>query len=333
MTNQSPFKVFISTFPFGDHDKTPLDLLKNERIDYVVNPYGRKITEVELANLICDYDAIIAGTEPITKEVLKKAKKLKLISRVGIGLDGIDLNYARNSKIAVSYTPDAPAPAVAEYTIGLMLSSLRSIHLANEMMHSAKWNRYFGSRLANSTVGIIGMGRIGQRVLRHLEGFQCKKILINDLDRKSNISEHRNVFWATKDEIYESSDIISLHIPLNKNSLNTISSEEFKKMKQDVILINTSRGGIINEEDLKVALIANKIGGAAIDVFEQEPYKGGLISVKNCLLSSHMGSMTFDCRAQMEIEATEEVLRFYRGQNLINLIPEYEYENQEGGKS
>lgn len=320
-----PFKVYVSTFPFAKIDNTPINLLEKEGVDFVVNPLGRKITESELASLIHDYDAIIAGTEPITRQVINNGKKLKLISRVGIGLDGIDLKYAKNSKIQVSYTPDAPAPAVAEYTIGLILSSLRSIHLTNEMMHSYKWNRYFGRRLSECTVGIIGMGRIGQKVLEHLAGFNCKKILINDLNKTICIDEYENVSWGTKDEICRYSDIITIHVPLNANTKNIISSKEIKKMKRNVILINTSRGGIINEQDLKSALMLNEIGGAAIDVFEQEPYTGGLQSLRNCLLSSHMGSMTFDCRARMEIEATEEVLRFYRGEKLLNSIPEFEY--------
>jgi len=131
-------KALISTVPFGEKDRKPLMLLKNAGIDYLVNPFNKKITENQLAEIITDFDVIIAGTEPITKKVLDRASKLKLISRVGIGLDSVDLHAAQKRGIKVSYTPDAPVPAVAELTLGLMLSLLRSVHVSNTQM-KMKW--------------------------------------------------------------------------------------------------------------------------------------------------------------------------------------------------
>jgi len=132
-------KVLITTVPFGAKNRLPLDLLEKDSIEYLINPLNKKLTEDELAEMVTDYDVIIAGTEPITQKVMGSASNLKMISRVGIGLDSIDLLEAEKRGVIVSYTPDAPAPAVAELTIGLMLTLLRSVHLSNMGMHNGKW--------------------------------------------------------------------------------------------------------------------------------------------------------------------------------------------------
>lgn len=319
-------KVLITSVPFGEKNILPINILESLSIDYKINPIGRKLKEKELELMIEDSTVLIAGTEPITRKVMESATNLKLISRIGIGLDNVDLSAANELGIKVSYTPDAPAPAVSELTIGLMISTMRSIHIANMNMHQGHWDRFFGKSFKDLTIGIIGLGRIGKRVLNHLNGFKCKEILLNDLTEYDNISSSNNIRWVDKKEIYTKSDLISLHIPLNKITNNLIGSKEIEKMKDDVILINTSRGGIIDEEDLYNGLKIGKIAGAAIDVFETEPYKGNLTLLDNCLITSHMGSMTEDSRARMEIEATEEASRFIRGEKLELAVPRYEYE-------
>ncbi len=320
-------KVLITTVPFAQVEKLPIKLLNDAKIQYTINPIGRKLLEDELAEMIMEYDAIIAGTEPITEKVLSRAKNLKLISRVGVGLDSVDLHAAKKKNIIVSYTAEAPSPAVADLTIGLMLSTLRSIHQSHISLRDKNWHRFFGRRLSNCVVGIIGYGRIGQKVVDLLEGFKCKKILINDPGLENKKFNQRNVSYAEKEEIYKTADLISLHVPLNKFTKNMITLSEIKQMQTDTILINTSRGGVINEQDLYVALFEKRIAGAAIDVFEKEPYDGKLRELSNCLLTAHLGSMSFDCRNQMEIEATEEIVRFFKGEQLKNIVPQFEYSN------
>ena len=174
-------KALITTFPFGENNRLPIDLLENAGIKYLLNPHKTKLTEEQLSELISDFDVLIAGTEPITDKVMAQAPKLKLISRVGIGLDSIDLFAAKKRGIKVSYTPDAPAPAVAELTLGMMLNLLRSIHVSNQQMRLGKWQRYFGQRLTCTTVGIIGVGRIGTHLLRLMSGFGKINVLANDI--------------------------------------------------------------------------------------------------------------------------------------------------------
>jgi D-3-phosphoglycerate dehydrogenase len=324
-------KVLITTVPFGDKNNQPLDQLQAAGIECLINPIGRKLKEDELAEMISDFDVLIAGTEPITEKVMSGAPRLKLISRVGIGLDSVDLLAAERRGIKVSYTPDAPAPAVAELTIGLMLSLLRSVHVANAQMHRGEWHRYFGRRISEVTIGIIGAGRIGGRVLRHLAAFGSPRVLVNDLVFDHGMAPGPRLEWVDKEAIYREADMISLHVPLTANTKNMIRSEQIATMKSDALLINTSRGGIINESDLAEALIAGVIGGAAIDVFNQEPYTGDLAKIDRCLLTSHMGSMSVDCRTRMEIEATQEAVRFLTGQPLSGLVPPEEYDVQRQG--
>jgi len=318
-------KVLITTVPFGEKDHLPTDLLEEAGLDFTINPLGKKLTEDELAEMVTEFDAIIAGTEPITDKVLSRAENLKIISRVGIGLDSVDLISAEKRGIKVSYTPDAPSPAVAELTIGLMLSLLRSVQVSNMNMHNGDWHRYFGKRLAECTVGIIGIGRIGTGVLSLLSGFKCRQILVNDKRTDLNLDQYPNVEHKTKPEIYESSDVISLHLPLTAETYNMIQTVQIRSMKPDAVVINTSRGGIINEDSLYQEMMGGHLGGAAIDVFENEPYSGPLREIDRCLLTAHMGSMSVDCRTSMEIEATKEVIRFSKGQKLTGLVPEEEY--------
>jgi D-3-phosphoglycerate dehydrogenase len=326
-------KALITTVPFAQKNRLPLELLEAAGIEYLVNPIGRKLKETELAEMMKDFDVLIAGTEPITDKVMSCASRLKLISRVGVGLDSVDLLAAERRGVKVSYTPDAPGPAVAELTIGLMLSLLRFVHVANAQLHRGEWQRHFGRRIPEVTIGIIGVGRIGRRVLRRLSGFGTPRVLVNDLRPDVQAVPELKLEWVTKDEIYRTADVISLHVPMTPLTKNLIHAQQLALMKSGALLINTSRGGIINEHDLAEALTAGRLGGAAVDVFEQEPYKGPLANIDHCLLTSHMGSMSEDCRTRMEIEATEEAVRFLTGKPLMGVVPQEEYDVQRMGLS
>ncbi|MDB3917358.1 phosphoglycerate dehydrogenase [bacterium] len=324
-------KALITTVPFGDKNRLPLDLLEKDSIEYLINPLNKKLTEDELAEMVTDYDVIIAGTEPITQKVMGSASNLKMISRVGIGLDSVDLLEAEKRGVIVSYTPDAPAPAVAELTIGLMLTLLRSVQVSNMEMHNGKWNRFFGRRLSEITIGIIGVGRIGSRVIRHLQGFGSPKILVNDILPRHTLDQDFNIEWVDQDEIYQQADIVTIHTPLTPQTKNMVKKEQLLCMKEDAIIINTARGGIINEQDLYEVMQSGHLSGAAIDVFDFEPYYGKLREIKRCILTAHMGSMSVDCRTRMEIEATEEAVRFLTSQSLEGVVPEEEYAVQRKG--
>jgi D-3-phosphoglycerate dehydrogenase len=257
---------------------------------------------------------------------MENASPLRLISRVGIGLDSVDLLAARELGIMVSYTPDAPSPAVAELTIGLMVSLLRGIPLADRNMRNGVWYRIFGRRIAECTIGVIGVGRVGKRVVRHLSGFAPRRILANDLAPDVDFGYQYNLEWTDKETIYREADIVTLHVPLTYLTHDLITHREIDLMKPTTVLINTARGGIVNERDLANALRSRQIAAAAIDTYLQEPYSGELTTLENCVLTSHMGSMSVDCRFQMELAATEDAIRFLRHEPLQGLVPESEYE-------
>jgi D-3-phosphoglycerate dehydrogenase len=195
-------------------------------------------------------------------------------------------------------------------------------------MHQGKWNRYFGRRIAEVTIGIIGVGRIGARVLRRTQGFGTPRLLVNDVLPTLELNREFKLEWVSKDIIFKQADLISLHVPLTLKTKDLVGVKELGMMKPDAFLINTSRGGVVNEKALYHALKENKIAGAAIDVFEKEPYQGPLAELGNCLLTSHMGSMSLDCRTRMEIESTEEAIRFLLGKPLLSPVPKEEYDLQ-----
>lgn len=321
-------KILITTVPFADRNRTPIERLNAAGIEYLINPLGRKLKEDELVDMASDFDILIAGTEPITDAVMKNAPLLRHISRVGVGLDSVDLLAAERRGIKVSYTPEAPAPAVAELTLALILSLMRMTSQANLVMHRGEWKRYFGRRIEDCTIGIIGVGRIGARVLKFADMLGFKSILINDINPDLKLTKNSRIKIATLNELYNKCDIITLHIPLNAQTNNMICYEQLMCMKSGAMIINTARGGIINEIDLAKVLTIGHLSGAAMDVFVQEPYIGPLSGIDTCLLTSHMGSMSEDCRSRMEIEATDEAIRFLTGEELISLVPASEYEAQ-----
>jgi D-3-phosphoglycerate dehydrogenase len=325
-------RVLVTTVPFGAKNRLPIDLLEGAGIPFTVNPLGRKVTEDELIAMLPGHDMLIAGTEVISDRVMAAAPQLRLISRVGIGLDGVDLAAARRRGVHVSYTPEAPAPAVAELTIGLMLCLLRSVHLANAQLHRGEWERHFGRRLSEVTIGIIGVGRIGRRVLRRIAAFGTPRVLANDLNPDPKAVPELKLEWVGKDEIFRNADIVTIHVPLTAQTRGMVGRRQFAAMKQGALVVNTARGGIVDEADLADALRSGVIAGAAIDVFEREPYSGDLASIERCILTAHMGSMSEDCRFRMETEATEEVLRFATGAALHSPVPDAEYQIQAHSK-
>ena len=316
-------KVFVSTFPFGQTDPKAAELIINQGWELEFNPYGRKITLSELKVMLTGVDALIAGTEKLNKETLELANNLKLISRVGIGLDGIDWKEIKRRKIEVAYTPEAPTLSVAELTLGFILDLSRGITNTTINMRNRVWERYSGMELTNKTVGIIGLGRIGKTLVRLLEPFNCK-ILVNDIKADEEFIKKNNLTLAKKEVIYKEADFVTLHVPLTKLTRNLINEEVFKLMKKDAFLINDSRGPVVSEKALYKALKQDQIKGAATDVYEKEPYSGILCELNNIILTSHMGSCSEESRRAMEIGAAQAVVDFFTGTPLKNRVPDEE---------
>jgi len=317
--------VLITAIPFGAVDSAPLSLLREHGIEYDVNPFGRRIQPAELVELLHGKTVLIAGTEPISAETIAAAPELKLIARVGIGLDSVDLAAAHARGVQVTYTPDGPSAAVSELTIGVMIGLLRGIHTADRLMHQGTWQRRMGRRLARCTVGVIGTGRVGSRVIAHLlGGFEGVRVLACDI-AAPGLAGGAAVEWVDPPTIYREADVVTVHVPLTPKTRGMVGEAELASMRRDAFLINTSRGEIVDEAALAAALRANGIAGAAVDVFEREPYTGELTELDNCLLTCHMGSMSEDCRARMECEAAAEAVAFLEGRPPIIPVPDEEY--------
>ncbi|TGK17263.1 dehydrogenase [Leptospira fluminis] len=313
-------KIFVSTFPFCRFDQEPLRILKEAGHEIFINPKSRKLSPTEVAELASDCNGIVAGTEDLLP-LVETSEALRIIARVGVGLDSVPLELCKSKGIKVAYTPDAVTPAVAELVFGLMLDLLRKITPADKELRSGGWSRPYGKRLANSTVGIVGLGRIGFTLAKMLIGFGVRFILIHDIsDVSEKIRDLRksggSVSEVSKQELLSESDLITLHVPKDPSTVGLISSPEFERMKSSSYLINTARGGIVDEKALYSVLKEGRIAGAAIDVFEEEPYRGPLATLDNVLLTQHMGSCSEDCRADMEREACEDIVRFFSGQAL-----------------
>jgi len=310
--------VFVATDPFGNIDPTFREKLKPYETHY--NKTGREYPKIELIENLKRINPhyIIAGVEKYDAEALDCAPNLKLISRVGIGLDSVDLEECKKRGITVTYTPDAPSNAVAEMTIGQIIMGIRFISLADHEIRKDGWNRHIGKEIEDCKFGLIGFGRIGKLVHNKLKALGAKDILIYDIDESQ--LEGYDISNSSKEEIIKSCDIVSLHIPFCKENINHIAKEELQQMKTDAILINNSRGRIVNEDDLYAWLNTNERAFAALDTFAKEPYRGPLANLNNMLFTAHMGSCSTRSRNDMEGGALQEVLNMILGKEFNNKI-------------
>ena len=303
--------VIISTSSFNIDNVPQLKELQDNGIKILLNPYKRRMTEEEVTELTKNnVIGVIAGVEPLSRAVFKASSSLKVISRCGAATDNVDLQAAKELDILVYSTPNAPTEAVCELTIGLMLSVLRKISLTDRTIRSKNWKPVMGSLLKTRTIGIIGLGRIGRSVAKLLnQGFGCNVLGFDPClaNEKWNLMPCTPI--SSQQELLKQADLISLHIPWTKENKNIIGKEEFQIMKDNAILINTSRGGLVDETALGLALEQGKIAGAGLDVFEKEPYNGPLLKYDNVVMTMHMGSYAIESRIKMEQEAVQNLIK------------------------
>jgi len=295
-------KIIITTSSFATYDRLPLEELERNQIEYTINPYGRKLTKDEVIDLAKDADGLVAGTELLDGDVLEQLPNLKVISRCGAGLDTVDLEKAKKLNIEVLFTPYGPTLAVAELTLGLILDLLRKITAMDRELKAGLWKKQMGNQLKGKKIGILGLGRIGQKVAELLTPLGVK-IAYYD------ICTIEGAFNAvSKNELLSWADIITIHRPANADGKPVIGEEELNLMKDNTWLINVSRGGMVDEDALYSALKEGKLLGAALDVFENEPYEGPLRSLDNVILTPHIGSYAKEGRIQMEKDAVQNLI-------------------------
>lgn len=296
--------ILCTTSSFGRNATHVLELLKNKELLPVTNPYCRTLMEDELDRLIEEHKPIglLAGTEPITRSTLVQCKDyLKVISRVGVGWDSVDRDAAKELGIQVYRTEGVLDQAVAELTLGFILSALRHIPFQDRQIRAGIWQKGMGRLLNGKTVGVIGFGAIGQRVGELTKAIGATVVYFDPYPK--------DVKWAkpfTLDALLAESNIITVYA---SGSEQIIGKKEIDRLRDDVILLNLARGGLIDETALYDALVSKKVAYACLDVFEREPYTGPFALLDNVILTPHIGSYAFEARVQMEEMAVDNLIK------------------------
>jgi D-3-phosphoglycerate dehydrogenase len=293
-------KILIGPSSFGAVDSAPLEQLRASGFEVQTNPFGRKLTEEELIELLPGVVGLVAGLEPLTESVLKQSE-LRAISRSGVGMSNVDLDAAQRLGIAVRNTPDAPTVAVAELTLGAMLALLRQIVPMSVDLHAGRWTRHPGAQLEGRTVVVVGFGRVGRRVSALLLAFGAKVIAVDPHVQ----STESPVELLSLDEALRRADVVTVHA---SGEQPVLGGPELQLLKPGAFVLNCGRGELIDEEALCAALQSGRVAGAWIDTFAEEPYSGPLTRYPQVLLTPHVGSFTVECRRRMEMEAVENLL-------------------------
>ncbi|MFH1727709.1 MAG: phosphoglycerate dehydrogenase [Pseudomonadota bacterium] len=282
-----------------------------------------KIDNTELEKIIMPYHALITRSQnAITKKLLSRASNLKIIGRGGVGIDNIDIDEATRLGIMVVNTPEANIVSAAELTLALMLSLSRKILSADLDIRKGQWKRekYIGHEFFNKTIGIIGLGRVGSRVATICNSFKMKVITYDPYIPKKK-ADDLGVIMHDLNSLLENSDYISIHTPLNKETLNMISEKEISKMKAGVFVINAARGGIINENALIENLENGKIQGAGIDVYENEPISDHkLFQFENVVLTPHIGANTHEAQERVSTDLVDSIVNGLKGMAVVNAV-------------
>ena len=300
-------KILTSPSSFGQVGSAPLDLLTENGYEVINNPYGRKLTEDEVIELAGDCIGIVAGVEPLTARVMDALPHLKCISRVGIGMDSVDLKYAAEKGIIVKNTPDGPTRAVAELTLCMTLSLLRRIPQAHYDLKNKVWKKQTGNLFLNKVVGVVGLGRIGKLVSQMFRALGNPVIGFDPYADKT-WAANIGVELMDLETLLTKADILTIHVPGNEDGSAVIGEKEIELLKAGAFLINISRGGIVDEAALYTALADKKLAGAAIDVFSEEPYAGPLCDLDNVVLTPHLGSYAEEGKLLMEIDAVNNLI-------------------------
>lgn len=306
----------VVAFPFRHHSTMICPEAKQMLIDagfeLICNDTGRKLDRDEQKAMIKDAFAVISGTEKYDADMLDAAPNLKVILRFGVGLDNFDVAEMKKRGIQIGVISNNNA--VAEFTLTLMLGMLKNLPRFDAAARNAKWDRYPMFELSKKTVGIIGFGRIGRRLTELLKGFGVK-ILVNDLYLTSEDAEKFGVESVSLEQLLFESDIVSLHAPSTPETRHMINAITLSKMKNSAILINTSRGPLVDEKALYHALKNGVIRGAALDVYETEPLVEGnpLFELENVVLAPHVAALTEETNYNAGITCAESVIRVYNG--------------------
>ncbi|HWP78801.1 MAG TPA: D-2-hydroxyacid dehydrogenase [Candidatus Nitrosotenuis sp.] len=290
------------------------EILKKNGLQVTYEP---QITPQDLAEKIANFDIVIVRSRTtITKELIEKATKCKIIARVGVGLDNIDAEFAKTKNIRVINAVEGAMNAVAELVIGLMLALAREIPRADRELRAGNWikKELMGTELAGKYLGIVGLGNIGKRLARLARALNMNIIGYDVVPIDPEFAKEVGLIKADLDTLLQSADYVSLHVPLLDSTRNLINAERISKMKKTAKIINTSRGGTVDENALYEALKSGNLGGAALDVFEKEPAIGNkLVTLPNFICTPHIGAQTKEAQSLAANVIAEKIIQILRG--------------------
>jgi D-3-phosphoglycerate dehydrogenase len=308
--------VLVTPRSFAASSPEPIHMLEEAgfQVRRLERPADGLITTTLMIEAAKDVQAIIIGIEPLNQMVLEHAPDLRLISKYGVGMDNIDIEVARSRGIALGWTPGANTNAVAELTLGLMFALARRIPQADQALHAGRFERVRGMELQGRVLGLVGLGRIGRRVAKAAACFDMRVLAYDPFLTESPLAE---VDLVDLRQLYEQADVISLHLPLNERTKHMIDEQALMSMKSGALLINTARGGIVDEIALYEALRSGSLGGAAIDCFSQEPATDSpLLELEQVIGTPHIASHTQEASEIMSRMAAENVIAGLQGKPL-----------------
>lgn len=317
------YKVLVTPRFFGRKNPEPIDLLKDAGCELVFNPHARFLSENEMCEMVRDVDAAIVSLDPVTGNVLKSGSRLKVVARAGVGYDNIDVAAATQMGILVTNVPGANSRAVAEMTLGLIFDVARRISLMDRRMRAGAWKGHIGFELCDKVLGIVGTGDIGRKVARLGAGIGMR-ILCHSRTQDQAWADEIGARYVPLDELLKASDVVSLHVALTEHTRNLISESELSLMKPSSILVNTSRGEVVDEAALFQALKDGRVLGAGLDVFAQEPVgQSPLVELDNVVLTPHCSGLTEDSAHAMSAGAAVNVVQALQGRtpdNAVNVL-------------
>jgi phosphoglycerate dehydrogenase-like enzyme len=306
-------RIAVTSSSFGK-SKVLREELKKSFQSCFFNELGRPLTELEMIEFIKDADAAIVGLEIMTENVLSHAPRLKIISKYGVGLDNIDKNLLEKHGISLGWTGGVNRRSVAELTLCFMLGLCRNIFAAGFKLKQSAWEKNGGFQLTGKTIGIIGCGYTGSEIIRLLRPFQCN-LLICDIIDKSKFCKGENATELPLEDVAARSDIISIHVPLTSLTKGMVNANFLAQMKSSAFLINTSRGGVVEQQALKESLKANRIAGAALDVFSEEPPNDHeLLSLSNLMVTPHIAGNAQESVEAMGRSAIGHLISYFKNQ-------------------
>lgn len=327
-------KVLVTARSFrkmqGDHWR----VLQEAGYEIVTPKQDQPLKEAEMIPLVDEVDAILVGNDAMTERVIAAAPHLKVVSKHGVGVDNVDVPAATRAGVIVTNTPGANQVAVAEMAVALIMGLTRKLSYHDTVVKSGGWNRIIGTELAGKTVGLVGLGRIGKEVVLRLKGFMVK-FLAYDVYQDNAFAVDNGVEFVTLDKLLAESDIVTLHAILTADTQFLIGEKELARMKPGAYLVNTARGGLIDEQALYRALKENRLAGAGLDVFADEPPANSpLLQLGDkVLLTPHLGAQTTETVLRMGRMAAENIVQVLSGERPVGLVNPEAYETINKGKS